>query len=231
MVSKSMSDTALELESVLREQPNGAAWCERSLPGGAPLSMLAFRTSYAAASRRLGASAGLTVTPPAALRDVARPHWALVDYARVLLLTRALAELPAQAHSAFIMAVLEGGEIGEQESLLRTLALVLDCERFESIGLSACRTNAVRVFEAIACENAYPAQHFREPGFNQLVLKAVFLGVSVSRIEGLAARNNAELQRMARGYGSERLAAGRSVPEDIRLILSASSEPLAGDLP
>ena len=36
--------------------------------------------------------------------------------------------------------------------------------------------------EAIACENRYPARHFPEHGFNQMVVKAMFTGVALARI-------------------------------------------------
>ena len=95
--------------------------------------------------------------------------------------------------------------------------------RFVETGLAACRTNARRVFEAIACDNAFPAAHFDELGFRQLVLKAVFMEVPVARIEGLAARITPELRRMAADYASERRAAGRKVPDDLALILGENS--------
>jgi hypothetical protein len=74
------------------------------------------------------------------------------------------------------------------------------------------------VFEAIACENAYPARHFPDQNFNKLVLKAFFTGVGVARIVGLGGRRTAELRRMAEDYASERRAAGRSVPPDLGLV-------------
>jgi hypothetical protein len=52
-----------------------------------------------------------------------------------------------------------------------------------------------------------------------MVLKAIFIEVPVSRIEGLAQRRGPELERMARDYASERRAAGRPVPSDIDLVL------------
>jgi hypothetical protein len=81
------------------------------------------------------------------------------------------------------------------------------------------RTNAQRLFAAIAAENPYPARHFGALQFNQMVLKAVFVEVSVLRIEGLAERRTPELARMAEAYASERRAAGGPVPEDIARIL------------
>ena len=87
-------------------------------------------------------------------------------------------------------------------------------------GLQACRTNAKDVFEALVCENPYPAAHFPELGFNQAVLKAIFMEVSVRRIEGLNARITAELKRMVSDFASERRAAGRAVPEDTGTIMN-----------
>jgi len=52
-----------------------------------------------------------------------------------------------------------------------------------------------------------------------MVLKAVFAGVALRRILGLAGRRTPELRRMAGDYASERRAAGRSVPVDLACLL------------
>ena len=75
----------------------------------------------------------------------------------------------------------------------------------------------------MACENPYPSQHFPDRNFNQLVLKALFNGVALSRVVGLASRLNAELTRMAGDYADERRAAGRAVPSDIGLAMQNRS--------
>jgi hypothetical protein len=80
-----------------------------------------------------------------------------------------------------------------------------------------CRTNILPLFESISCENPYPAHYFPELNFNQMVLKAMFNGIALARIVGLAGRHNAELTRMSNDYAAERTAAGRSVPADIDL--------------
>jgi hypothetical protein len=51
-------------------------------------------------------------------------------------------------------------------------------------------------------------------------MKCLFNGVSLQRVIGLAARNNAELRRIVADYVKERQAAGRVVPPDVGLILS-----------
>lgn len=91
-------------------------------------------------------------------------------------------------------------------------------ERFRAIAIDACRTNILSLFEAIACDNPFPARAFPDLQFNQLVLKALSNSIPLSRIVGLDRRANAELARMADAYASERAAAGRAVPADIRLV-------------
>jgi hypothetical protein len=78
----------------------------------------------------------------------------------------------------------------------------------------------VPLFESIACDNPYPERHFPTAQFNQLVLKALFVGLPLARVVGLAARRNDELSRMASDFAAERRAAGRPVPPDLHLALA-----------
>jgi hypothetical protein len=110
------------------------------------------------------------------------------------------------------------GDNDERIALLRSLPLLPDGARFLALAIDACRINVVSIFEAIACDNPYPAAHYPDLNFNQLALKAVFLGLPLARILGLADRRTAELARMADDYASERRAAGRAVPADLALI-------------
>ena len=117
------------------------------------------------------------------------------------------------------MACFEQGDAREQQSWLRALPLWPEAAPFLPHAIEACRTNIVPVFEALACDNPYPAAHFPERNFNQVVVKALFNTIALSRISGLASRLNAELSRMARDYAAERTAAGRTVPPDIGLAI------------
>jgi hypothetical protein len=173
----------------------------------------------AGVARRLGPSGTQPPAQTPELSDAVRPHWTLTDWIRAALTARALSATSFDRQPELVHRLFEAGEIGEQESILRTLGLFPEPSRFLETGLLGCRTNARRVFEAIACDNVYPERHFPELGFNQMVLKAIFIEVPVSRIEGLARRNGPELVRMAKDYASERRAAGRSVPSDIDIVL------------
>jgi hypothetical protein len=110
------------------------------------------------------------------------------------------------------------GDNRERQAILRALPWLDDPRRFVRLAVHACRTNVTPVFEAIACDNPYPAEHFSDDAFNQMVLKTMFVGLPVARVVGLDRRRSAELRRMAEGYASERRAAGRPVPDDVALL-------------
>lgn len=110
------------------------------------------------------------------------------------------------------------GDNRERGAVLRALPHLPEPARFLRVATHACRSNVTPVFEAIAADNTYPADHFPDPAFHQMVLKALFVGVPVARIAGLARRHSPELARMAAGYASERRAAGRVVPADVTVL-------------
>jgi hypothetical protein len=146
-------------------------------------------------------------------------HWTLEDAGRAALL---LASAAADPHG-FVRAATdcyEQGDSAEQQSWLKSTALLPEPQQLLPIVIDACRTNILPLFEAVACENPFPARHFPERNFNQMVLKALFNNVALTRIAGLAGRHNADLTRMAADYASERRAAGRTVPSDIGLAMT-----------
>jgi hypothetical protein len=110
------------------------------------------------------------------------------------------------------------GDNEERRAILRALPRLRDPARFLPLAIEACRSSVVPVFEAIACDNPLPTAHFPDANFNQMVLKAVFVGVPLARVVGLQTRLSPELSRMARDYGAERRAAGRAIPDDLAII-------------
>lgn len=215
-----MSERAQALKALVSEQwPEAARFFERAESDLKQPQGVGFRALFASVPRRLGARARAAVTPPAALARQTRPHWTLSDYSRAALVALAFDALPEPEQPGFLLQLFEAGEIGEQVSVLRGLSLLPGPERFLEAGLQACRNNTLDVFEAMVCENPYLAEHFPALNFNQAVMKAIFMGVSVRRIEGLEPRITVELKRMVSGYASERRAAGRPVPVDVDYII------------
>jgi len=172
---------------------------------------------WSAAGRKLG-RAPLT---EAAARNIPIP-WPVTgvdECGRGALLLSAVSALPGDEHVGFVCDLLRRGEVRERQAVLRVLAGLPDPARFVDLAVDAFRTNVESVFEALACDNAYPARHFSAPQFAQLVLKALFNGAPLARIVDLPSRIDPDLIRMVLAYASERRAAGRPVPEDAKLII------------
>jgi hypothetical protein len=208
--------------------PPGREWLDNALgTARAPLDRGAFAAAFALAARRAG-----RVMPEPTAAEAARLHavgltwpvasWGLDGLCRTALLLHAAATMAPGELEALVEESFLGGDTRERQAVLRTLVLLPDPGRFVPLAVEACRTSVQPVFEAIACENPYPARHFPESSFNQMVLKAVFIEVPVGRIFGLEARVTPELRRMAADYASERRAAGRSVPADVARRLGAN---------
>jgi hypothetical protein len=224
MTIRSLSDF---LRTALRSRldPDATAWfgeAEAQAAGGTTEQLVAV---YAKA-RRLGrerldlsAAEKRNVSPLQA--DLQLDQWTREDAGRAaLLLTRAIAKEDPAGFAAAAIECYERGDSSEQQSWLKSTALLPEAERLLPVVIDACRTNILPLFEAVACENPYPARHFPERNFNQMVLKALFNKVALSRIAGLPQRRNPELTRMAADYASERRAAGRTVPSDIGLAMT-----------
>jgi hypothetical protein len=117
------------------------------------------------------------------------------------------------------------GELTEHIACLKGFAVFPAPERLLGRAREAVRSSVQPVLEAIACQNPYPADHFDEAAYNQMVVKCVFSGVPIGTIIGLDERRNDDLLRMVRDLVSERHAAGRVVPEWVHhWIASMGSE-------
>lgn len=200
--------------------PGARGWLERSTAAGRPFDRSAFLDAFTTAARVLG-KAGLPATAEESAKlaalgiDWPVSAWGVDEWGRVTLLLLTSTQLPDAELEQIVSDCYQHGDSRERQAVLRALPLLPEPERFLAIAVEACRSHIQPVFEAIACENPYPAAHFPELNFNQVVLKALFTGVALERIIGLDGRVTPELAGMANDYASERRAAGRSVPADI----------------
>ncbi|MCK6588412.1 MAG: EboA domain-containing protein [Polyangiaceae bacterium] len=226
-MDESLSERLAAIVSA-RTVPQSAAWFLNAMTeAGSSDAVRRVPIAFAGAGRRLGrAGVELLDGERDALQNAgmsALPEgWGVDAVGRVALLIRAASHIAEPERSVLVADLYEKGELREQEAVLRALAYLPEPQSYLAVAVGACRSHAQSVFEAIACENPYPAKYFPDLNFAQMVLKAVFTGASVERIAGLDGRITPELVRMAEGYASERRAAGRPVPIDIDRIIAGA---------
>jgi hypothetical protein len=210
-----------------RVSPDAAAWFGQALADVASVRE-ALYPRWSGAGRRLGrATLALTAAEEGRLLSARAPFvplgWGADELGRALLLLAGIGLAPAGEQGEVVDELYRTGEIRERQAVLRVLAYLPGPERFTALAVDSVRANVLSELEAIACENPFPQRHFPEPAFNQLVLKCLFNGIALARIQGLAARRGPELVRMVAAYASERRAAGRHVPEDVTLVLDGGA--------
>ncbi len=154
--------------------------------------------------------------------------WTLDQAARICLLCASSAD--GVEMSRRLDRLCSAADISELVAYYRGLPLYPDQPRYALRAAEGLRSNMQVVFEAVAHRNPYPAEHLAEPAWNQLVLKALFVGSRLDPIVGLDARRNATLARMLCDYAHERWAASRPVsPELWRCVGPFAAGPVLAD--
>jgi hypothetical protein len=160
------------------------------------------------------------VLSDADLRDAnaTRPGWDPRDWsadqsARVLLVL-ALEQDPQRLARA-LDQLCNSADVSELVAFYRGLPVYPDPPRYVARATEGLRTNIKGVFEAIALRNPYPSEQFTQAAWNQMVLKALFVGSALWPIVALDRRANAELARMLSDYAHERWSAGRPVSPEL----------------
>lgn len=205
---------------VRRAPPEGAAWFEETLERLAREP--SDRSLYIAlgfAPRRLG-KADLALSPEeleAAGR--ARPGWDpsdwSIDQAARLAFLLARFEGDEEAFARLLETLFTTADVGELVCFYRGLPLYPGQHLLVARAREGARTNMRPVFEAVAHRNPYPTERFDEAAWNQMILKALFVGSRLWPIRGLDDRRNPDLARMLVDYAHERRAAGRPVDPEL----------------
>jgi hypothetical protein len=199
---------------------NAASWFRgaienvRGAPGGNTLAV-----AIGLAPRRLG-KADLSLAPDdttraRSLRAGLDPSdWSVDQLARIALMVASYTGDEA-AFAAQFDAFCSSAEINELIALCRGLPLYPAAERLEPRAREAVRSGMKPVFEAIAHRNPYPVEVFSEDAWNQMVVKAFFIGSRLWPIQQLDQRGNPRLARMLVDLAQERWAAGRPVSGEV----------------
>ncbi|WP_281322587.1 EboA domain-containing protein [Flavobacterium aestivum] len=156
-----------------------------------------------------------------------KSSWDLQQLCRSLLMIH----IPIDQNEEVLKKIAEMADIKELICLYKGLFFLENAQDFVSLVQEGIRTNMVAVFDAIALENPFAAEHLPVDAWNQLVLKAVFMGRPLYRIVDLDLRKNEKLALIVHDYIHERWSAGRLVtPEIWRLVAGYVNQDIASDL-
>lgn len=187
-----------------------------------------FFTAFSAVARYTGKQA-LQLTPEdlavaVRVRDGWQPQYWTVDQAARTLLLLALPQDNADKYIQTLEQLLTTADMGELVALYQALPLLPFPHRWLSRAAEGVRSNMTTVFNAVALHNPYPAEYFANLAWNQMVLKALFVGSPLSKIHGLHQRTNPQLVQMLLDYASERQAAKRPVSPELWQLVSMTND-------
>jgi hypothetical protein len=187
-------------------------------------------TAFSMLPRRFGKQDAQLTAADLAAAQALRPGWNPQDWSvdqlgRSLLLLSMPQEDPARVAHWFEQLYQTSG-LRELVALHQTLPLLAHPERYKFWAAEGVRSHMTGVFEAIALNNPYPAEVFNEAAWNDLILKAIFIGAALHPIVGRQQRANAPLARMLVDYMAERQAAGRSISPELWPLV----EPYLGSI-
>lgn len=155
--------------------------------------------------------------------------WSVDQAARISLLLATPGDADAFVRRLDLLCAT--ADVAELVALYRGLPLYPWPERHRLRAAEGVRTNMKSVFEAVAHANPYPAEQLPEAAWNQMVLKALFVGSALDPVIGLDGRANPALAQMLCDYAHERWSAGRTVsPELWRCVGPFATGAMIGDL-
>ncbi len=139
---------------------------------------------------------------------------------RLLLLLSLFEQHPELHNKVTLKQYYQAGDCSEKAALLKGLSLLDPQGEAVNLAVNAARCNSVDEFSALALFNDYPAEHFAELNFNQLVLKTLFIGLDISQISKLSSRLNSKLSNMCMSYAIEQALAERIPPASLWLAVN-----------
>jgi len=209
-----------------RLEPGGRAWladASEEVRAGCGDARFAALISMASrhARRRPSQLSPVELEQAASLVEGWNPErWSLLDLVRArLVLSRP--DLEQESAPQAICAALKFADVGELCALYRSFAFLPRPADYAWQAGEGCRSNMNEVFEAIACDNPFPAAHFDEVAWRALAVKAIFIGAPLWRVWGLDGRLGEELAHVALDLADERRSAGRDVQPELWACLGA----------
>jgi hypothetical protein len=203
-----------------RARADARGWLEQALGGAAAGDADHVAAAFAGAARHLGRGALALDEAERAVMASLEVDWSLEGWqtdelGRVALLLDSAHRTTAVDLDRLVESLWARGDNRERQAVMRALPLLPAPERWLVIALEGARSCVRPLFEAIACDNPYPATRFHEIHFNELVLKCLGADLPLARVVGLGARATGALTHEVATYAAARRAAGRSIRPEL----------------
>ncbi|TWT39713.1 EboA domain-containing protein [Blastopirellula retiformator] len=156
--------------------------------------------------------------------------WNVGQAARTLLLLSIPSEDPGP-YFEHLEKLFNAAELQESVALFQALPVLPHPELLVDRAVDGLRTNVLFIFSAIAHRNPFPEEYFSEAAWNQMVLKALFIGAELDPMVGIDRRVNPALAEMLIDYAHERRAAKRPIPVELwRMVGPFADETALEDM-
>lgn len=203
--------TVVDLEGLVADELtlDERSWLEKALASTRPAAVA---LNFSLVARKIDKGPAPKPAPP---------HWTRQTLVRAHLLMRS-----PLAPMEIVEDLFTTADLGENLDLYRSLALVPQ----DSPGLNfrlgeGLRSNAPPIFEAVAHHSPLPSTLFEEEPWNQMILKALFIGSSTAPIVGRHERSNSNLDLMLLRFASERAMAHREIPDEVWGLFTTPPSP------
>jgi hypothetical protein len=210
-----MKDLSAALDA--RVTPEGLLWL-RETSAAVAADATALRAKFPMVGRKVGREPLDEGADPADIHA-----WTIDDAARTLLLVAA-----GEGAEAELAELYRFGDTAERRGILRALPYLELDDRGLYLVDDAIRTNDTRLIAAAL--GPYATEHLSDAGYDQAVLKCVFVGVPITPLDGVPSRVTPDGARMLGAFVHERVAAGRDVPAEVWTVIDRypPAEEIAG---
>jgi hypothetical protein len=202
-----------------RLDPAALAWIDDRVKAIASGDKKALYLSFGLVPRKVGKDS-LKLTERECNAAIAARHewnpdrWSIDQLVRTMLVL----SFPSNDIDGYIKTLdqmYSTGEVGELIALYQALPLYPNQPAHILRAAEGIRTNIKAVFCAVAHHNPFPSEQFSDDQWNQMILKCLFVEVSLRPVIGVDERANPRLMTMLVDFAHERRAAHRTIPAEL----------------
>lgn len=143
----------------------------------------------------------------------------LTDWVRFQLIADMLVVQPLDNRKALLIQCLRYADDTEKQSLIKGLELLDPTGECKDFVVNMFRSHNLDVLMTIALGNRWPAAHFSDEEFEQIILKCLHLNFDIANVVGLNERHTIRTSRIAFDFLMQQCLANRKCHQSIYLAI------------